>query len=57
MFLIDAIKPKRENKLKLVLFFALLIRGVESEMFKIKQVLLLFALGFLAATLYSKEIR
>ena len=46
MFLIDAIKPKRENKLKLTL----LSRGVELEMFKIKPVLFLFALGLLAAT-------
>ena len=49
MFLIDAIKPKVENK-KLVLFFARLFMGGESKAYKIKPALFLFALGLLAAT-------
>ena len=58
MFLIDAIKPKAEKKLKtILLFFARLFRGGESEAYKIKQ-FFFFALGLLAAKkLYSKETR
>ena len=47
MFLINATKPKEENKLKLVLFFAQLFRGGESEAYKIKPVLFLFPLRFI----------
>ena len=56
MFLIDAIKPKVEKKFKTCKkFFARLFRGGESEAFKIKLGLFLFALGLLVATkLYSK---
>ena len=50
MFLIDAIKPKVENKLKTCIFFARLFKGGDSEAYKIKPVLFLLALGLLAAT-------
>ena len=52
MFLIDAIKPKVEKKLKNCLIFrdCLVFSGGDLEAYKIKSVLLLFALGLLAAT-------
>ena len=49
MFLIDAIKPKVEKKLKTCLIYARLFRGGELEVYKIYSLILL-ALGLLAAT-------
>ena len=61
MFLIGAIKPSLEKKLKTCLFLTRLFRGGESGEYKIKPVLLLYVLGLLVATLtiskrYEKEI-
>ena len=57
MFFIDALKHNVEKKFKYFVFFTRLFRGGESQEYKIKPVLFLFVLSFLAATktLYSKQ--
>ena len=50
MFLIDAIKPIVEKKFKTCFHFTRLFRVDELRAYKIKPVLFLYAVGFLAAT-------
>ena len=50
MFLIDAIKPNGEKKIKTCLLFTRLFRGGKSGAYKIKAVWFLYAIGLLAAT-------
>ena len=50
MFLNGAIKPIVEKKFKTCFFFTRLLRGDELRAYRIKPVLFLYAVGFLAAT-------
>ena len=57
MLLIDAIKPNVEKKSKPVLFFTRLFKEGKSGAYKIKPILLLFALGLLVpkTTLFKRN--